>query len=113
MPSNKKTQKMKYKRAPGAPKRFKSGFLFFSEHRHKEIRNGTTTKLRAADVAKVVAQSWKALNDDERAVWMEMGRVDRERFEREKAAYHGPWKVPKHHPDAPKKTHVGLLGLWQ
>lgn len=28
----------KYKKAPGAPKRFKSAFIFFSTAKHKEIR---------------------------------------------------------------------------
>ena len=42
----------------------------------------------------MVSQSWKNLTDEERAPWIEMGRKDRERYEVEKAAYTGPWKVP-------------------
>lgn len=30
----------KYKKAPGAPRRFKSAFIFFSTEKHKEIRQG-------------------------------------------------------------------------
>ena len=36
--TRKKTQKMKFKKAPGAPKRFKSAYMFFSENMHKVIR---------------------------------------------------------------------------
>jgi hypothetical protein len=31
-------KRAKYKKAPGAPKRFKSAFIFFSTEKHKEIR---------------------------------------------------------------------------
>jgi hypothetical protein len=33
----------KYKKAPGAPRRFKSAFIFFSTEKHKEIRQGLGT----------------------------------------------------------------------
>lgn len=33
-----KSTKMKFKKAPDAPKRFKSAFIFFSSEKHKEIR---------------------------------------------------------------------------
>lgn len=54
-------------------------------------------------MAKVVSQSWKKLSDDERYEWTEMARLDRERYEREKANYKGPWKVPDiEDPNVPK-----------
>ena len=40
----KKAAKQKFKRAPGAPKRFKSAFMFFSEHQHKVIREQSDNK---------------------------------------------------------------------
>ena len=39
----KKNQKIKLKKAPTAPKRFKSAYMFYSENQHREIR------LQAAD----------------------------------------------------------------
>jgi len=109
----KKNQKMKFKRAPGAPKRFKSAFMFFSEHQHKAIRDKSTNKrIRAADVAKVVSQSWKTLSDTERSHWIEIAQRDRERFEQERAAYNGPWKIPDvKDPDAPKKPMSAFLAF--
>ena len=35
----KKEQKVKFKKAPFAPKRFKSAFMFYSEQQHKSIRS--------------------------------------------------------------------------
>ena len=33
-----KKHEIKYKKAPGAPRRFKSAFMFFSEYEHRLIR---------------------------------------------------------------------------
>ena len=41
---SKKDQKIKFKKAPGAPRRFKSAYMFFSEHQHKAIRSQTADK---------------------------------------------------------------------
>mgnify|MGYP005851077441 CR=1 FL=1 len=71
-----------------------------------------TTQIRAAEVAKMVSQSWKSLSDEERAPWIEMGREDRERYEREKASYKGPWKIPDvKDPKAPKKPQSAFLAF--
>lgn len=60
----------------------------------------------------MVSQSWKSLSEGERAPWIEMGRVDRERYEREKASYKGPWKIPDvKDPDAPKKPMSAFLAF--
>ena len=60
----------------------------------------------------MVSQSWKNLSDDERMPWLEMGRRDRERYEREKAAYKGPWKIPDvKDPSAPKKPMSAFLAF--
>eukprot|EP00977_Amphora_coffeiformis_P018906 scaffold6781_cov204-Amphora_coffeaeformis.AAC.21 len=97
----------KFKKAPMAPKRFKSAYMFFSSRQHKIVRQrfcGDAKKLRTSEVAKMVSQSWKNLSDDERCKWHELARLDRERYEREKEAYKGPWKVPNvKDPDVPKK----------
>uniref|UniRef100_A0A7S3LGL9 HMG box domain-containing protein n=1 Tax=Amphora coffeiformis TaxID=265554 RepID=A0A7S3LGL9_9STRA len=112
MTTTKKSQKMKFKKAPGAPKRFKSAYMFFSENMHKVIRLQENRKIRAAEVAKMVSQTWKSLSGEERAPWIEMGREDRERYEREKASYKGPWKIPDvKDPNAPKKPQSAFLAF--
>ena len=44
-----KKKKVKYCKAPGAPKRFKSAFIFFTMHRHKTIRKEIEEKLGKGD----------------------------------------------------------------
>ena len=48
----------------------------------------------------MVSKAWKEMPDDEREKWEEIARLDKERYEREKLVYTGPWKVPI----LPKKT---------
>ena len=68
--------------------------------------------MRAAEVAKIVSQSWKDLPDAQKKKYQEMARVDRERFEREKALYKGPWKVPDvKDPNIPKKPVSAFLAF--
>eukprot|EP00977_Amphora_coffeiformis_P011768 scaffold2868_cov171-Amphora_coffeaeformis.AAC.21 len=109
----KRSQQVKYKKAPGAPKRFKSAYMFFSEQQHKIIRQRLSNKkTRAAEVAKLVSQAWKDLSDEGRSKWLELGRLDRERYERQKAAYKGPWKIPDvKHPNAPKRPCSAFLAF--
>ncbi|KAG7343683.1 HMG high mobility group box-containing protein [Nitzschia inconspicua] len=91
---------IKYKKAPNAPRRFKSSYMFFSTQKHKEIREettkeGETTKqLATTEVAKIVSQAWKDLSEEEREKWEDIARKDKARYEMEKLMYHGPWKVP-------------------
>ena len=87
--------------------------MYFSEQHHKKIREGMgNKKIRAAVAAKIVSQSWKELSDDQRAKFQEMARIDRERYEREKAAYKGPWRVPDiKHPNPPKKPMSAFLAF--
>ena len=47
--AGKKEKKVKFCKAPGAPKRFKSAFIFFTMHRHKTIRKEIDEKLGKGD----------------------------------------------------------------
>lgn len=112
--------------------------MFYSAKRHREIRDELASKsevcqsnekhfkwfrtpsnshciakkIRAADVAKLVSKSWKRLDTKDRAHWEEMARIDKERYEKEKALYKGPWKVPDvKYPDAPKKPMSAFLAF--
>ena len=60
----------------------------------------------------MIAETWKALSDDERAKFRESARLDRERYDKEKEAYTGPWKVPDvKDPTAPKKPMSSFLAF--
>eukprot|EP00978_Attheya_sp_CCMP212_P049377 scaffold657049_cov142-Attheya_sp.AAC.1 len=70
---------------------------------HPEIRTrlgSKGAKEKTTVIAKLVSIEWKGLNKEERARWEEMARLDKERFEREKLTYSGPWKVPIRKKDA-------------
>jgi hypothetical protein len=65
-------------------------------------------------VAKLVSTEWKGLSDAKRDVWDEKARVDKERYETEKATYTGPWKVSitkrnQKDPTAPKRPMSAFL----
>ena len=52
------------------------------------------------------------MGDSERAYWNDIANRDRQRFEREKAGYNGPWKVPDvKDPNAPKKPMSAFLAF--
>mmetsp|Transcript_1873 Transcript_1873/g.2283 ORF Transcript_1873/g.2283 Transcript_1873/m.2283 type:complete len:418 (-) Transcript_1873:444-1697(-) len=112
-----KSSKTKYKKAPQAPRRFKSAYMFFSTTKHKEIREELGAKgvaEKTTNIAKLVSQAWKELSTDERDKWEEIARKDKLRFEVEKSLYTGPWKVPaksrsQKDPNAPKRPMSAFL----
>mmetsp|Transcript_22536 Transcript_22536/g.31446 ORF Transcript_22536/g.31446 Transcript_22536/m.31446 type:complete len:396 (+) Transcript_22536:128-1315(+) len=111
----------KHKKAPDAPKRFKSAFIMFSTLKHREIRaklaeeSDREAKKLTPEVAKLVSEAWKNLPQEEREEWEERARRDRERYEKEKKDYDGPWKVisssrtKAKDPDAPKRPMSAYL----
>jgi len=117
--SVKKSNRVKYKKAPGAPRRFKSAYMFFSTEKHRSIREelaakGTTEK--TTSIAKMVSKAWKALSQSERDAWEERASQDKARYEVEKTMYTGPWKVPAKKraikdPNAPKRPMSAFLSF--
>ncbi|KAL3910760.1 MAG: hypothetical protein SGILL_007566, partial [Bacillariaceae sp.] len=109
----------KYKKAPGAPKRFRSAFILFSQYKHKAIQESLAsegTSQKTTSVAKLVSEQWRTLDAEERSRWEAKARMDRERFEKEKAKYRGPWTVPIGHrrskdPTAPKRPASAFLSF--
>ena len=65
------------------------------------------------DTLKLYATEWRKLSDTDRAKWDEAARNDKVRFVREKAAYSGPYKLPKRrakkNPLAPKRPMSAFL----
>mmetsp|Transcript_1125 Transcript_1125/g.2216 ORF Transcript_1125/g.2216 Transcript_1125/m.2216 type:complete len:118 (-) Transcript_1125:14-367(-) len=52
----------KYKKAPDAPKRFKSAFIIFSAEKHKIIKEELAKEGRSektTDIAKLVSEAWR------------------------------------------------------
>lgn len=67
-----------------------------------------TVFLQTMNIAGQISDEWRNLKPDAKRKWDEMARQDKERYQREKAEYAGPWKVrtnlrkPKD-PNSPKK----------
>eukprot|EP00568_Trieres_chinensis_P007905 CAMPEP_0183307224 /NCGR_PEP_ID=MMETSP0160_2-20130417/17135_1 /TAXON_ID=2839 ORGANISM="Odontella Sinensis, Strain Grunow 1884" /NCGR_SAMPLE_ID=MMETSP0160_2 /ASSEMBLY_ACC=CAM_ASM_000250 /LENGTH=122 /DNA_ID=CAMNT_0025470773 /DNA_START=80 /DNA_END=448 /DNA_ORIENTATION=+ len=82
-------KKIKYCKAPQAPRRFKSAFIFYSQKRHKEVRKEIEATEDKGDktphVAKLVSEEWHNLSKEERATYEEMARRDKQCFEVEKS----------------------------
>lgn len=95
---------------PGPPR---SAFICFKDHKKKEIKAKNRTVDDRDDTLGNVAGEWRKLTDKERAYWDEQAREDKVRFVREKAAYKGPWNIPKRrakkHPLAPKRPMSAFL----
>lgn len=112
----KKQQFVKYKKAPEAPRRFKSAYMFFSTIKHKEIRENVGKNKPTTEIAKLVSVAWKSLPPKEREEWDEMARRDKARYEVEKSMYTGPWKIPakqraQKDPSAPKRPMSAFLSF--
>jgi HMG (high mobility group) box len=87
--------------------------MCFTDSKKRDImsRNGVTEE--GDELLKLVAKEWRQLSSTDRADWDEVARDDKVRFVREKAAYKGPWAVPKRrakkHPLAPKRPMSAFL----
>mmetsp|Transcript_2334 Transcript_2334/g.5031 ORF Transcript_2334/g.5031 Transcript_2334/m.5031 type:complete len:502 (+) Transcript_2334:185-1690(+) len=103
-----------YKKAPGAPKRFKSSYVhFFTNFVEKKKQqlgpDGLPIKLDIGAVSKECSSVWKNLPDQEKKYWEYVMEKEKEEFNKQKDDYSGPWriatdKVKKKEPGAPKRS---------
>jgi len=101
------------RKAPQAPKRFKSSYIMFFMAKQQEIKAELGVGTSVGDVSKESSDRWKKLSVDDRAVWDQKAKADKERYNLEKASYTGPWQVPwkraKKDPNAPKRPMSAFL----
>lgn len=101
------------RKAPQAPKRFKSSYIMFFMAKQQEIKADLGQGASVGDVSKQSSDRWKKLSPEERAVWDQKAKEDKERYNLEKASYTGPWQVPwkraKKDPSAPKRPMSAFL----
>ena len=102
-----------FRKAPGAPKRFKSPYILFSIHRMDQHRQLMGAHTNVTSISKLVSDEWKALSDRERREWSERARLDKDRYNAEKSLYTGPWQIPskrtRKDPSAPKRPMSAFL----
>jgi len=101
------------RKAPQAPKRFKSSYIMFFMAKQQEIKATLGAGASVGDVSKESSNRWKKLKPEERVIWDQKAKEDKERYNAEKAAYTGPWQVPwkraKKDPTAPKRPMSAFL----
>jgi hypothetical protein len=101
------------RKAPQAPKRFKSSYICFFMSKQPEIKDELGDKATVTEISKRSAEMWRNLPADERAHWDDMAAKDKQRYMIEKASYTGPWQVPwkraRKDPSAPKRPMSAFL----
>jgi isopenicillin N synthase-like dioxygenase len=81
-------KKKKQKKDPNAPKRNQSAFFLYSNATRAQVREANPD-LAFGQVAQEISKNFKALPDEEREYWNEKAAADKERYQREMAAYKG------------------------
>lgn len=112
-PKRKKRERNNLRKAPQAPKRFKSSYICFFTSKQSEIKERLGSTATVSQVSKESAQMWKKLTPDEKAYWDDVAAKDKERYMEEKANYTGPWQVAnkrqKKDKSAPKRPMSAFL----
>mmetsp|Transcript_12198 Transcript_12198/g.18386 ORF Transcript_12198/g.18386 Transcript_12198/m.18386 type:complete len:431 (+) Transcript_12198:391-1683(+) len=102
-----------YRKAPQAPKHFKSPYVCFATAHQAQVKAQLGSSAKVSQVSAKLGEMWRQLTPQERTVWDAAAERDKARYLTEKAAYTGPWKVPskkkKKHPDAPKRPMSAFL----
>lgn len=75
----------KSKPVKDGPKKPKSAFMFYSQERRVSLKT-EQPKLSITDASKVIGAEWKALTDQEKKKYQDLGDEDRKRYAREKEA---------------------------
>jgi len=98
----------RYRKAPQAPKRFKSSYIFFFVENQERVKKTLCPNSTLSAISKHTSLLWRKLSFEQRALWEDKSLKDKERFEAETSIYTGLWRVPnkraKKDPTAPKRT---------
>jgi len=114
-PSKKKKKRdaTSLRKAPQAPKRFRSSYICFFTAKQSEIKKELGELATVAQISKRSAQMWKELSAEDRSFWDNVAARDKQRYLAEKASYIGPWQIPykraKKDPSAPKRPMSAFL----
>eukprot|EP00521_Asterionellopsis_glacialis_P010547 CAMPEP_0195293330 /NCGR_PEP_ID=MMETSP0707-20130614/12175_1 /TAXON_ID=33640 /ORGANISM="Asterionellopsis glacialis, Strain CCMP134" /LENGTH=370 /DNA_ID=CAMNT_0040354015 /DNA_START=214 /DNA_END=1326 /DNA_ORIENTATION=- len=105
-----------YRKAPQAPKRFKSPYILFSMSKMEDFKKEAAEKgssKKVTSISRRIADAWKALPSEERKKWDDFAKQDKLRYNAEKSLYTGPWQVPskrtRKDPSAPKRPMSAFL----
>lgn len=85
-PAKKEEKPKKKKKDPNEPKRGMSAFMFFSNAKRGEVKE-SNPGIAFGEVGKKLGEMWKNLDSDGKKTYEEKAAKDKERYEREIAAY--------------------------
>ncbi|KAI5837275.1 high mobility group box domain-containing protein, partial [Morchella snyderi] len=71
---------------PNAPKRGLSAYMFFANEQRENVRS-ENPGIAFGQVGKVLGERWKALTPLQRKPYEDKAQIDKERYEKQKAAY--------------------------
>jgi hypothetical protein len=91
--AKRKKNKGGFRKAPQAPRRFKSPYILFSISKMAEYKS-SSKNVQVTVISRRIAQEWKTLSDVERGGWDQTALQDKLRYNAEKSLYTGPWQVP-------------------
>jgi len=102
----------KKRKDPNKPKKFMTAYILYSNN----VRSSVSTanpEAKFGDIARLISKQFKSLDDDERAKWDELARLDKERYRSEMENYEPPSdddgdeggsRKKKKDPNAPKRN---------
>lgn len=90
------TRSAKAQKDPNAPKKARSGYIFFCEENRDKAKVGTS---KPTEITTRLGEMWKALKDAEQEKYNKKAQADKERYAREMATY-----VPPPHLEEAKRT---------
>lgn len=109
----KKRETPSLRKAPQAPKRFRSSYICFFTAKQPEIKKELGDEATVGEISRRSAHMWKLLSPEDRRYWDDVAAKDKQRYLAEKASYVGPWQVPykraKKDPSAPKRPMSAFL----
>lgn len=76
----------KGKKDPLAPKKGLSPFMIFNKENREKIKV-SNPEATFGDIGKLIGTAWKALNEKQKAVYLQKAEVDKERYTAESAVY--------------------------
>lgn len=82
----KKVVKKKVKKDPNAPKKPMTGYMLYSVKIRPTVK-AENPDMQFGDIARAIAEKYKALSEDEMAELNEKAEADKQRYKQEMAAY--------------------------
>eukprot|EP00467_Chlorarachnion_reptans_P007869 CAMPEP_0114505740 /NCGR_PEP_ID=MMETSP0109-20121206/11022_1 /TAXON_ID=29199 /ORGANISM="Chlorarachnion reptans, Strain CCCM449" /LENGTH=819 /DNA_ID=CAMNT_0001684215 /DNA_START=201 /DNA_END=2660 /DNA_ORIENTATION=+ len=79
-------RKKKRKKAPGEPKRPLSAYMFFAKNNRASIVGENPGK-QPKEIMSLVAEKWRALDDDDKKEFNDLAKKDKTRYKEEMAAF--------------------------